>query len=78
MRNLHKSKDYVKAPISETAEIIPQKHGTAVDGRCSCGKPSAMVWIRQLGFSMESKHWCEKCFTREKAKEGKRKEKARV
>ena len=62
MRNLHKSKNYTKAEVGETVIPIPQNHGSAVGGRCKCGKPSAMVWIRQLGFSLENKYWCERCF----------------
>lgn len=69
MRNLHKSKDYVKTPISDTAHITPQNHGSMLEGRCKCGKPSAMVWIRQLGFSLENKYWCNRCFEKEKEKE---------
>ena len=72
MRNLHKSKNYSKTPISESGNIVPQNHGSAAEGRCKCGKPSAMVWVRQPGFSQENKYWCNRCFEKEKAKEGRR------
>ena len=78
MRNEHKDKNYIKIPMSESersAHIVPQNHGSAIEGRCKCGKPSAMVWIRQLGFGRENKYWCEQCFAKEKAKEGKKKQK---
>lgn len=62
MRNLHKSKDFVKVSISETGEIVSASYGSAVEGLCTCGKPSTMIWIRQLEFSSENKYWCETCF----------------
>lgn len=66
MRNMHKSKDFQKISVSDSSDLCPTNHSSAIEGICSCGAISEMIWVREIEFwNSENKYWCEKCHTRE-------------
>ena len=62
MRNLHKSKNYSKTPISGNVTVLT-KHSSILDALCvQCGKDATMVFA-QIGKQSDTpKHLCIECY----------------